>query len=254
MMNAPLHHFQNAQNKPTTAVIIQPMFFPWRGQFDLLSRADVIILLDNVQYVKRHWYNRNLIAGENGAQWITVPVMTKGRYHQNIQDVEIDDTHRHWRDKILNALKHTYSHAPFFDQYFDEVEQLIMLPWKKLAAFSEASLRFGLRHLQQTRTILRASDLAIEETDPVRRLIALCEAARATRYLSGPAAKDYIGEGNEFQKAGIQLEWMDYSYSPYPQRLNTSDKELSILDLLFNTGPRAWDYIFSPESSVEAVA
>lgn len=64
-------------------------------------------------------------------------------------------------------------------------------------------------------------------------------------YLSGPAAKNYLAE-NRFKEESIELEYMDYSgYRPYRQLFPPFIHEVSILDLLFNEGPNATNFMKS---------
>lgn len=226
-----------------TAVIVQPMFFPWRGQFDLQARADIVIILDTVQWVKGSWYNRNLIAAESGPQWITVPVNTPS-LDSHFLDVTVDNKATIWRRKIIKSIAQNYGKAPYFDEYFESFCRLIEMPWIRMASLAEASLRFGFTALERNVLHVRASELRVEAEDPTDRIIALCQAAGADRYLSGPAAMEYIGDGEMFRRAGIELEWMQYDYPSYPQVIRSVERELSILDLLFNTGPDAGGYIW----------
>ena len=233
------------------AVIIQPMFFPWRGQFDLQSRADVVIVLDTVQWVRRHWYNRNLIHGPNSAQWITVPVRSEDHHELMIKDVLIETSDKSWQRRMLTALRHAYGKAPYFTSLFPQVEAMINAPHTHIAPLAEASLRFGFETLGRKVEMIRASDIVADAPDPIARLIALCKAVGATHYLSGPAAQEYIGESTAFADAGITLEWMRYGYPDYPQARPFKERELSILDLLFNAGPEAARYIW-PEQAISA--
>ncbi|MGR8919341.1 MAG: WbqC family protein [Gammaproteobacteria bacterium] len=232
----------NRPGAERTAVIIQPCLFPWRGQFDLMSRADVVVFLDTVQYVRRSWYNRNRIAGEKGPHWITVPVRTKGQYDAPIAEIEIDDSQR-WRRKLLASVEHAYRRCEHFERYFAPLSALVNRDWSRLSPLAMASVRWAFEWLGREPEFLVASDLPVTATEPVARLVALCEEVGATRYLSGPAARDYIGDGAPFGAAGIGLEWMEYDYPAYPQ-VRSADVPLSILDLLFNAGPDAARYIW----------
>jgi hypothetical protein len=61
-------------------------------------------------------------------------------------------------------------------------------------------------------------------------------------YISGPSAKDYI-EKDQFEAAGIRLEYIDYNYPEYPQLYPPYDPAVTILDLLFMTGDQALKFI-----------
>ena len=65
--------------------IVQSCYIPWKGYFDLINGVDEFILLDDVQYSRANWRNRNRIKTPDGTAWLTIPVRGKGRYHQKIQ-------------------------------------------------------------------------------------------------------------------------------------------------------------------------
>ena len=60
-------------------LITQPTFLPWIGYFDLIEKSDLIVFLDDVQFEKRSWQQRNQIKTANGLEWFSIPVFTKGR-------------------------------------------------------------------------------------------------------------------------------------------------------------------------------
>src|SRR3989304_6083893 len=90
--------------------IIQSCYVPWKGFFDLIGRCDDYVIFDSVQYVKRHWHNRNRIKTANGLEWLTIPVISKSRYEQPIDEVEIE---KPWAEKHWRALELAYHRAPF---------------------------------------------------------------------------------------------------------------------------------------------
>ena len=96
--------------------ILQPNYIPWKGYFDLIAYVDHFVILDDVQFTKRDWRNRNLIKTSQGTQWITVPVISKGKYDQKINEVLIDGNS--WRQEHLNSFKANYSRAKYFDQIY----------------------------------------------------------------------------------------------------------------------------------------
>jgi hypothetical protein len=225
-----------------SCVIIQPCFLPWRGHFDLLSRGDVVVFLDDVQFVKNSWYNRNRIATAAGPRWITVPVARDG-LHTLIRDKRIapDPT---WRRRLLNALQAAYGRSPYFEPCFASLTELIFADWTHMSDLAQATVKWAFAQLGRTVEFRLASDLGVAAGDAVERIIAICAATGATRYISGPAARAYIHNELLFRDHGIILEWMTYSYPDYPQRREFRDSPLSIVDLLFNTGDRAPLYIW----------
>ena len=69
--------------------ILQSNYIPWKGYFDLMNSVDEFILYDDMQYTKRDWRNRNKVQTPNGLQWLSIPVMVKGKYFQKISKTKI---------------------------------------------------------------------------------------------------------------------------------------------------------------------
>ena len=93
--------------------IIQSCYIPWKGFFDLIGQCDEYVIYDSAQYVRRHWHNRNRIKTASGLEWLTIPVVSKGRFEQPIDQVKIE---KPWADKHWRALELAYKRAPFFEQ------------------------------------------------------------------------------------------------------------------------------------------
>ena len=109
---------------PGTVVIIQPCFFPWRGQLDLISRAETVIFLDNVQFSRGGWFNRNRLATSTGPQWFTVPIRHSGHFGETIADIRIDVS-KNWQKKMLRSFDQAYSKHPFYANYADALRSVI---------------------------------------------------------------------------------------------------------------------------------
>lgn len=221
--------------------IVQSAYVPWKGFFDLIARCDEYVIFDQVQFAKRHWHNRNLLKTPQGTTWITIPVDTKSRFEQAIEDVRIsqgDWAERHWR-----TIKGNYSRAPHFARLGPIIEDLYGRAGGQpaLTSINELLLR-ALCGLLGIRTrISRDTSYAATGTK-TDRLLDICLKAGATHYLSGPAAKSYLEEA-KFAAAGIAVEWMTYGgYPPYPQQWGPFEPAVSILDLLFNVGESSPEY------------
>jgi hypothetical protein len=221
-------------------VILQPSYIPWRGYFDLIRRADVFVFFDDVQYDKGGWRNRNRVKTPFGSRWLTIPVRNKGSRAVSIKDMAISDPE--WSIEHRRTLTRLYGTAPHFDAAF--LHELYADPPELLADFTIRSTQTIARRLgiEQTR-LLRSSELAGIEGRKTDRLIAILQRLGATHYLSGPSAKDYV-EPEKFAAAGIQLEWMTYDYPEYPQLYPPFDPFVTMLDLLFMTGPEAPQFIW----------
>jgi hypothetical protein len=229
--------------RPAVA-IVQSCYIPWKGYFDLIGRVDHFLLYDDVQFVKRHWHNRNRIKTANGPLWLSIPVRTKGRYLQTIGETTVSEK---WAEKHWRSIAGAYARAPHFSQYeavfcaayetADGMERLsdINAHFLKLIA--------GLLGIETRVSWSGDYPAAGHKTD---RLLDLCRAVGARSYLSGPSARDYFETG-KFQAAGIEVEWMDYAgYPEYLQLHGEYDSAVSVLDLIFSTGPAARDYMKFP--------
>lgn len=218
------------------AVILQPSYIPWRGYFDQVRKADVFVFYDCVQYDDRGWRNRNKLKTPKGTQWLTIPVHSKGCQTLKTPIVDIPivwDTA--WPEKHRNALQRSYSEAPFFREYAELLDAIYMRRDDKLADFTCASTELIARALGIGHTeFVRSSALpaAGARSD---RLLSILRHIGATHYISGPSARNYM-ELDKFADAGISVEFMEYAYQPYPQLYGAFEPQVTVLDLLFNTG------------------
>jgi WbqC-like protein family len=223
--------------------IVQSCYVPWRGFFDLIGRCDLYVMYDQVQYAKRHWHNRNRIKTASGLEWLTIPVVSKGRYEQKIAEVEIE---KPWVDKHWRAIELAYRRAPYFAQlalkvrgWYQQAAEETLLSGVNALFLTEIAGLLGLR----TRIVRDTAYPA--EGAKTERLLAIARAAGADCYLSGPSAKTYL-DTSLFARAGIAVEWMSYEgYVEYPQLHGAFEPAVSVLDLLFNAGPDAPRYIQS---------
>lgn len=217
--------------------IIQSCYIPWRGFFDLVGRCDTLVLFDSAQFAKRHWHNRNRVLTAHGPKWMTIPVTSKGRFSQPINEVEVSAP---WAEQHWQTLRHAYARAPHFD-----AEAAWLRPLYENAAtmthLSEINRAFTAALLDRLALATRlVDDRDLDGTGrKTDRLVSLCSSIGADTYLSGPSARTYLDE-NAFRAEGIGVEWMSYGpYAPYPQGTADFVEGLSVLDLLFWCGPEA---------------
>ncbi len=221
-----------------TVAIVQSNYVPWKGYFDLIRRADEFVLYDDVQYTRRDWRNRNRIKTPHGTQWLTIPVDGKGKYLQKIKDTRVSDPD--WGRAHWQTLCHSYGRASFFKQFRERFEQLYRTNAGPFLSDINQTWIGTICELLGIRTaITRSMDYRLTADDPTERLLEICLQAGATTYLSGPAARAYLDE-TPFRAAGIDVQYMDYSgYPEYPQLYPPFDHAVTVLDLLFMTGPQA---------------
>jgi len=222
--------------------IVQSSYIPWKGYFDLIRASDEFMLLDDVQFTRRDWRSRNRIKTPQGPAWLTIPVQNKGRYLQTIRETQVADgrwSGRHWA-----ALRASYTRAPFFREYAPAIEA-VYRELEDEAGLSAINYRLmatvcGL--LGVSTPITWSSDYAAA-AGRTARLVSLCQQAGATEYLSGPSARAYIDLAM-FDAAGITVRFADYEgYPEYAQLYPPFDHQVTVLDLLFSTGPGARHYL-----------
>lgn len=224
--------------------IVQSNYIPWKGYFDLIHAVDEFVLLDDVQYTRRDWRNRNRIKTPQGAAWLTIPVQTKGQYLEPIKAITVSDPSwaaRHWR-----TLTTHYTKARWFHAYAERLEQaygacaadthLSAINHRLIVAICEI-LGIGTK-------LSWSMDYALTE-GKTERLVEICRQAEADIYVSGPAASAYM-EVDRFRQAGIELAWFDYAgYPAYTQLYPPFEHSVSVLDLIFNEGPDAARYMLT---------
>jgi hypothetical protein len=224
-------------------VILQPSYIPWRGYFDQIRRADLFIYYDDIQYDKHGWRNRNQIKTAQGKQWLTIPVHSHGVTDGiPIKDVRIDWS-KPWAKNHLKALTFAYSKAPYFKKYLPLLDSFYARHDETLADFTIATTEAITRALGILSTrFMRSSEMMGINGQKTDRLIQILSKVGAKHYISGPSARDYI-EQDKFDAAGITLEYIKYDYPAYEQFFPPFEPFVSVLDLLFMTGERAFDHI-----------
>ena len=204
-----------------------------------MIQADVFCYLDNVQYKKNEWQNRNRIKTAQNWQWITVPVC----YHfpQKINEVEINNK-QNWIRKHLQALVTNYSKAPYFENYYSSLAECFSRDWKYLSdlnIFLIEQLR-GLLALQEKPTILASSFTLSDE--PTDRLVEICKSVGADTYLAGQDGANYMNL-ERFAENNINVISQEFHHPVYPQLYDEFQSHLSVVDLLFNCGPESLEII-----------
>lgn len=228
-------------------VIIQPSFLPWRGYFHLIKRSDIFVFYDDVQYDKNSWRNRNIIKTGNGSQWITVPVLAKNKFGQKINEAMINNCAGGiWRKKIWNAICYSYSKAEYFNEFLPFLKDIFSKEWHSLSELDIYAIIKICDLLGIKRKFYRSSELAVQG-ERVSRLVGICKKLGGTHYISGPSAKNYIMNDEDFTNNGIKLEFHNYDYPAYKQLYRDFIPNVSVIDLLFNCGKDSFRYIWNNE-------
>lgn len=222
-------------------LITQSNYIPWKGYFDALQLVDEVILYDDMQYTKRDWRNRNQIKTSQGLQWLSIPVEVKGKYLQAVKDTKVSD--QKWRMKHWRTLQINYAKTPFIKAYKDVIEELYLACEEEYLSLINYRFLQGINQILGIKTPMRFSSDFTLIAGKTERLVDLCKQVGGTDYYTGPAAKNYI-DMSLFEQEDIKVHYLDYSNYPiYPQLYSPFNPSVTILDLIFNTGSKATDYM-----------
>ena len=220
--------------------ILQSNYIPWKGYFDIIRSVDEFVLYDDMQYTKNDWRNRNKIKTREGLAWLTIPVRQE-TLNQTIRETKISNPV--WHKQHWKTLAQHYAKAAHFKEYKDVFEELYLGATEEYLSEINRKFLLAINAMLGITTIIRCSSEFPLAPGKSERLLELCQKLGGTTYLSGPAAATYL-EVPIFTAAGIEVEWMDYSgYPEYTQLFPPFEHGVSIVDLLFNEGKNAINFM-----------
>lgn len=222
-------------------VVSQPMYFPWVGQLQQVELCNTFVYYDDVQFV-RGFFNRVQIKTKQGIQWLTAP-LSHWKRGQLINEIKIDNS-QDWRRSHLDQLKQAYLGAPYCADMLSLVESVFARPHTVLADLAIASTEALIKYypeIEKNCHFLRSSTLQLAGTSS-QRLINICSALRASSYLTGHGASNYLDHA-AFEAQGIPVEYIDYVLDPHAQLHGAFTPYVSALDLIANCGPEGISHI-----------
>jgi len=208
--------------------IHQPEHMPWLGVMYKLTQVEFLVILDNVQFRKNYFGNRNRVMGPQGPTYVTVPVHLSGHTSNTYRDIQIVQDDK-WRKRYLGILRDGYRRHPYFQEYFADLNLEII----------------GLlcRSIGLSIPVVRASEMDLPESHSTELLLHICRKVGATEYLAGSQAGNYLEE-DLFQAAGVKVLHTDFVHPTYPQQGSQEFvSHLGSLDLLMNCGPQAAEIV-----------
>jgi len=215
----------------------QPAYLPWPGFFYKVMRADILVLLDSVQFPRgTSWVSRNRIKTPRGQMWLTVPVKRKGRGLQKVKEVEVFNE-RAWARRHVESLIHAYKRSPFFEDHVGFLEGVYRESWDLLVDLNTSLLRYFLSRVEIDSVLKFSSELRIESKG-TPLLVEICKKLNADVYTTIGTSRTHLDE-RLFQKSGIKVDYYNYRCPRYPQLWGEFIPNLSVVDMIFNCGPRA---------------
>ncbi len=241
-----LPSFEYTLHRPThqRIAISQPTYLPWIGYLDQIDSVDTFVLLDNVQFEKQSWQQRNRIKTPTGLQWLSVPVIFKGRFGQYINEVEIRED---FAAKHLRAIELNYRRAVYFEQYFPALSALLQGfgQGMRLAELNSEVIDWFLEVFGIHFSMISASALPCEGKRS-SLLVNICKLLNATEYLAAAGSVEYLlSDLDLFSQQRISLSFHNYRFPHYTQCFPPFIPYACALDLLFNEGPRAVEILRS---------
>lgn len=214
----------------------QPNFFPWIGYFHKMARADVWVILDDVQVPNgRSYAYRTRIKTPTGPDWLFLPLPGKGNYTYRKQPLMPSEQ---WADRIRSTLQVNYGKTAYFgygdfELCFEEaIESALTISDLNMFMIEWATevLDIHPELVWQSATDIVATSYMIA--------VRMCERYDCDIYLSGTGAKAY-NNPNAFKNTGIELRYDEFVCPEYAQVFGPFIPNLSVLDLIFNCGPDA---------------
>ncbi len=216
------------------AAIMQPTYLPWAGYFNLIANSDVFVFLDDAQFQKSSWHNRNRVIVSGQPHWLTVPVRHQ-KLSQKINETSIDYT-RPWKKKQIRLLQQAYTRYPYAGDLFELLDVLEANESAFLSDLNIATICWLSSKLELETKVLRSSELGIsgERTD---RLVDILNYLGAGEYLSPIGASEYLEDDGFLDLTDISLTFQNYTPEVYTQHgAKQFFSHLSIVDVIANLG------------------
>ena len=218
----------------------QPAYLPWLGLIHKIAISDAYVYLDNVQFEKNSFTNRNKIKTANGPIWLTVPIFLKNHIKKTIKDIKIDNT-KNWRESHLKSIYLNYKKASYFNKYADFFEDVYKKEWDSLSDLNDYMLQWFLKELGIKVKYYKASELNLQ-SHKSELVLEMCKKLEANLYVFGQLGRDYAKK-EDFAKEGIKTYFQDFKHPEYPQLWGEFTPCLSIIDLLFNCGEKSLEIL-----------
>jgi len=230
--------------KLTNVIIRQPGYLPNLGFFKKIQSCDTFVYLDDIQFVKDRFDNRNQILTKNGQIWLTVP-LKRPVFKKNLNEILIsNDTD--WNLNHLNLIYDSYHNASFFSTYWDSFKKILEKNWEKLIDLNIELIEYFMSVLDIDTPTVYASTLK-KSSDQSKRLLDICKNLNASCYISGISGRDYLDE-EIFHQSDITVKYENFQHPVYTQLQKPFVKNLSIIDLLFNEGENSKTILFNAKN------
>ncbi len=223
--------------------ILQPTYLPWLGYFEMIDAADVFVVYDHVQFVKKSWHHRNRIKGPNGEILLTIPTK-KAPLETVLCNTELALVYEKALSDHWITIVHAYKKSPYFDKYSLALQSLFSAKYSSLTDLTVSFIRYFCNELGITTTFINSSSLILDTSikNSTAKVVDLCRKTNIKSLYDANGAKSII-DINVFDENHISVSFQQYAHPTYAQLHGCFLPYMSILDLLFNEGPRSLEII-----------
>jgi hypothetical protein len=223
--------------------IMQPTYLPWMGYFGLVNSVDIFVLLDSVQFEKRSWQQRNQILTQSGSRMLTIPVISKGRRDQKINDVEIVSG-VDFRQKHISLITSSYRKSKYFSEVSELIFPIIRQSGSSLALLN-INLIVAINEYLEIKTNIKLSSEIKAKGVKADLLCSICNKLGATKYIAVEGSRAYLQQSTAFKESQIDVEYFSFHHPVYEQIVSPFTPFMSVIDLMFNEGKNSKNIIKS---------
>ncbi len=222
---------------------MQPTFLPWVGYFHLINEVEKFVFLDDVQFSKGSWHNRNKILLANKVSWLTLPIKKRSLLTL-LNQIEVTD-----KDVLKNninlKIKEAYKNHKNYSCIVEIIDFLENLETLSLTEINISIIKYISAKLGNNKVkFINSSDLKVKGKR-TEKVINILDKISASKYISTPGAQEYLSEDNYSLKTKIPISFINYFTKEYSQKgITNFVSNLSIIDVIANIGwSKTSDYI-----------
>jgi WbqC-like protein family len=213
--------------------VMQPYVFPYIGYFQMVNAVDIFVFYNDVNFIKKGWINRNRILLNGGEFLFTIPCADASQ-NKLICDTKISFDIKE-RKKLLATIRQAYKKAPFFNEVYRIVENVLATDYEFIDEMAIMSVKETCKYLnvatQFKESNNRYNNSELAQAD---RLVNICLQEKADQYINAQGGAD-LYDKEYFQFRNISLQFIKPGEIVYKQFDNVFVPSLSIIDvLMFN--------------------
>lgn len=214
--------------------VMQPYLFPYIGYFQLVSKVDKFIFLDDVNFIKKGWVNRNRFIVSGQPIFFTCPLKGVSQ-NKKISEIQLSHSEK-WEDRFKKTLRNSYSKAPFFEAVYPIIENVLGKRKNSISLLAADSIIAMSEYLNINTKFSFSSSLENSNLKGEERILDICEHELASTYFNLPGGVTLYSE-QSFDVKGIAINFISPNIFTYPQFSDNFIPGMSIIDVLMHCDP-----------------